>query len=121
MLLDQIVFERIRTSALLRIGFRVSVAPFRVARGASRRGGPALNRSTGTLILCVNKALVDCRLACVTLNFSSVRPPLWDASGPAGFPDDALSSPGGPIGTLGHPGWLVAEDDSISRRLRIAR
>ena len=44
-----------RASALLQIGFRVSVAPSRVS--ASRRGGPALNRSTGTLILRINKAL----------------------------------------------------------------
>jgi hypothetical protein len=45
------------TGALLSIGFRVSVASSRVARGASRRDCPALNRSTGTLILRVIKAL----------------------------------------------------------------
>ena len=45
------------TSALLQIEFRVSVASSKLARGASRRDCPALNRSTGTEILSINKAL----------------------------------------------------------------
>ena len=39
------------------MGFRVSLAPSTVARGASRRDRSALNHSTGTRILSVDKAL----------------------------------------------------------------